>query len=161
MTAGDAIKSFSAKFGNYLHKHHRYRLKHNKGKKGPDANGPIIQFPGGDTQFWRLWWKVRENQMIMELGRENAPKGKNYLGLAERLDLPNDVVLERAEDSASHPKTDYLILPTKPVDLTAEFYDQIDVVENAIRQALRLVEFKDPIRNQMMTRDAGSAHPDT
>ena len=154
-----AAKSFSTKLRNYLIKRPQYKLKHPVGNKGPDLNGPIIQFLGGNPSFWRLWWKVLENQMIMELGRDGAPNGKDYLGLAEHIARPDDMILERAQDSKNHPQHDYLILPTGKVDLTVEFYDQIEVVEHAVRQALRLVGLRDLIRKQMRIRDEEAERP--
>ena len=151
----EAILRFSRVLENYLRKLHRGVLWKNAGKKGPNLEGPVIQFRGGNTQSWRLWWKVREDQMIMEFGQDQRV-GRSYLGLIRDLDLPQGVTRECAEGS-SHPMTDYLILPTKSVDLTKPLLEQREVVDDAIAQALRLVELREPIRTLLRARDEGPA----
>ena len=149
---GEAILRFSRVLENYLRKFHQGVLWKNAGKKGPNLEGPVIQFSHRNTQLWRLWWKVREDQMIMEFGRDDET-GTSYVGIAERLTLPEDVVLERAEDHPKHSKTDYLILPTRRIDMTKDLMKQREVVDHAMRQALRLVALKPQIEKLLDDRE--------
>ena len=153
----EVILRFSRVLENYLRKFHSDVLWHTASKKGPNLEGPVIQFRGGNTQLWRLWWKVREDQMIMEFGQDQRV-GRSYLGLIRDLDLPQGVKRECAEGS-SHPMTDYLILPTKPVDLTKPLLEQREVVDDAIGQALRLVALKPQIKKLLDDQKEGSASP--
>lgn len=140
------VARFSLAFSQYLAEFHAPDLLHNPGK---DKSGPIIRFPGSSANK-TLWWKVATNQMTLQLMNE-------YRGLAEQIELPWGVELERAEDHGR--KCDYLVATTDVVDLSAPFEEQIGVVENAIqvaRNMLTVVQRLDALVNSSASSVGGA-----
>ena len=113
---------FSREFEQYLKAKHAPNLWHNPGK---DKSGPIIHFPGSSEKKM-LWWKVKRNQMTLQLMRE-------YQGLAETLELPVGIDLELT------PKCDYLVASVPLVEFAEPFEEQIPVVEDALDTARKLI----------------------
>ena len=60
-----------------------------------------------------------------------------YQGLAEKIELPQAVEIERAGDHGR--KCDYLVASTDIVDFSVPFEDQIAAVEGAIEVAYRIL----------------------
>jgi hypothetical protein len=117
---------FSLALSQYLRRLYAPSLAHNPGK---DRSGPIIKFPGSSEKK-TLWWKVATNQMTLQLMNE-------YQGLAEEIDLPPEVEIERAADHGR--KCDYLVATTEIVDFSEPFEDQISIVESAMEVARRIL----------------------
>ena len=129
------VMNFSSALSQYLDEKHAPDLWHRRPGENPstDKGGPTIRYQGSSFNKM-LWWKVKAPQkMTLQLGN-------SYRDLARKLELPSGIELERAEDHGwkTH---DYLVIPVvPPVDLSKPFDEQIEIVENALGKARKLVE---------------------
>lgn len=117
--------AFSADLATYLATRHAPALTHRPGK---DTSGPTLLFPGSSREK-TLWWKFASAQMVLQLTG-------GYRGLAEAISLPSDINLERARDYKRG--SDYLVSVVPQVDLSKALVEQLEVVEAAVRAALKL-----------------------
>ena len=121
------VVRFSSAFSEYLATKHAPNLWHNPGQ---DKSGPIIRLPGSSERKM-LWWKVKKNNMTLQLMH-------NYQGLAENLDLPDGINLELAREY--NRKCDYLVTRVPTVEFSDPFESQIPIVETALDEARKLIK---------------------
>ena len=123
--ASNDAKRFSLAFSQYLETNYAGKLWHCT-KKG-DPHGPTIYFPGSCTNK-KLWWKINQYKMTLELMNE-------YQGSAKNLKLPIEFKLDQT------PKCDYLFVALKQtVKLSDTFESQITIIEQALSAAQKLID---------------------